>query len=136
VTDGAAGQRIKIVAGVDGLHQLDSEPVGGGDSTVRQCGCLAHGSPPGAIKVPGSARGANRDRLTRSPDGCHDSATTNLTLLCRYHHHNFASKGWHCQINPDGLPEWRPPWWIDKTRTPMINTRIRSTLAARHHRRQ
>ena len=33
----------------------------------------------------------------------------NLTLLCRYHHHNFASRGWDCQINPDGLPEWRPP---------------------------
>ena len=60
----------------------------------------------------------------------------NLTLLCRYHHHNFASKGWHCQINPDGLPEWRPPWWIDRTRTPMINTRIRGTLAARQYRRQ
>jgi hypothetical protein len=58
----------------------------------------------------------------------------NFTLLCRYHHHNFASRGWDCQINGDGLPEWSPPWWIDKTRTPMINTRIRSTLAARYHR--
>ena len=68
-----------------------------------------------------------------------DGGTTdldNLTLLCRYHHHNFASKGWDCAINTDGLPEWRPPWWIDKTRTPMVNTRIRSALAARHHRRQ
>ena len=60
----------------------------------------------------------------------------NLTLLCSYHHHNFASKGWHCQINPDGLPEWTPPWWIDRTRHPMINTRIRGTLAAKAHRRQ
>ena len=60
----------------------------------------------------------------------------NLTLLCRYHHHNFASKGWHCQINPDGLPEWSPPWWIDRSRTPLINTRIRGALAARYHRRQ
>ena len=41
----------------------------------------------------------------------------NLTLLCPYHHHNFASRGWHCQINPDGLPEWRPPNWVDR-RTP------------------
>jgi hypothetical protein len=57
-------------------------------------------------------------------------------LLCRYHHHNFASKGWHCHINADGLPEWSPPWWIDRSRTPMINSRIRGTLAARHHRRQ
>ena len=60
----------------------------------------------------------------------------NLTLLCRYHHHNFASRGWKCEINPDGLPEWTPPWWIDRTRTPIINTRIRGTLAARTHRRQ
>ncbi len=60
----------------------------------------------------------------------------NLTLLCRYHHHNFASKGWECAINPDGLPEWRPPWWTDRNRTPLINNRIRSQLAARQHRRQ
>jgi hypothetical protein len=60
----------------------------------------------------------------------------NLTLLCRFHHHNFASKGWDCEINGDGLPEWRPPWWIDRSRTPLINTRIRGTLTARHHRRQ
>ena len=66
----------------------------------------------------------------------HNSETRNLTLLCRYHHHNFASKGWDCRINGDGLPEWIPPWWIDRTRTPLINTRIRSTLTARQHRRQ
>ena len=60
----------------------------------------------------------------------------NLTLLCRYHHHNFLAKGWDCQINPDGLPEWRPPWWIDRERKPMINNRIRSALAASAHRRQ
>ncbi len=54
----------------------------------------------------------------------------NLTLLCRYHHHNFLSKGWDCTINADGLPEWRPPWWIDRDRKPLINNRIRSALAA------
>jgi hypothetical protein len=60
----------------------------------------------------------------------------NLTLLCRYHHHNFLGKGWDCQINPDGLPEWRPPWHIDRQRRPMINNRIRSSIAAQTHRRQ
>jgi hypothetical protein len=60
----------------------------------------------------------------------------NLTLLCRYHHHNFASKGWDCAINGEGLPEWRPPWWIDRQRRPMINNRIRGALAAKAHRRQ
>ena len=37
----------------------------------------------------------------------------NLTLLCRYHHHNFFAKGWECRINDQGLPEWLPPWWIE-----------------------
>jgi hypothetical protein len=49
----------------------------------------------------------------------------NLTLLCRYHHTNFLQKGWTCRINPDELPEWIPPWWIDQdqraTSTPASN---------------
>ena len=60
----------------------------------------------------------------------------NLTLLCRYHHHNFLAKGWDCEINPDGLPEWRPPWWVDRERKPMINNRIRSAMAAASSRRR
>ena len=60
----------------------------------------------------------------------------NLTLLCRYHHHNFHGRGWTCRINDDGLPEWTPPRWVDPAQTPMINHRITSTLAARQHRRQ
>ena len=61
----------------------------------------------------------------------------NLTLLCRYHHHNFLAKGWECEINPDGLPEWRPPWYLDRERRPMINTRILGAIsAARVNRRQ
>ena len=60
----------------------------------------------------------------------------NLTLLCRYHHHNFLARGWDCEINPDGLPEWRPPRWVDPERRPLINNRIRAGLAAAGHRRQ
>jgi hypothetical protein len=48
----------------------------------------------------------------------------NLTLLCRYHHHNFLTKGWTCQLNPAGLPEWRPPRWLDPQQKPILNTRI------------
>jgi hypothetical protein len=55
----------------------------------------------------------------------------NLTLLCAYHHHNFLRRGWDCVINSDGLPEWRPPRWIDPHRQPMINNRIRSANASR-----
>jgi hypothetical protein len=49
----------------------------------------------------------------------------NLTLLCRFHHSHFLQKGWTCQMNGDGLPEWIPPWWIDPEQRPQINTRIR-----------
>jgi Domain of unknown function (DUF222)/HNH endonuclease len=52
----------------------------------------------------------------------------NLTLLCRYHHHNFAGRGWTCRINRDGLPEWRPPRWLDRQQRPMVNSRIAAHL--------
>ena len=42
----------------------------------------------------------------------------NLTLLCRYHHHNFAARGWTCRINAHGLPEWTPPRWSTATNDP------------------
>jgi len=48
----------------------------------------------------------------------------NLTLLCRYHHHNFASRGWTCELGDDRLPRWRPPLHLDRARTPLLNTRI------------
>jgi hypothetical protein len=64
----------------------------------------------------------------------------NLTLLCRYHHTNFLQKGWTCRINTDGLPEWIPPWWIDRNQRPQINARIRRLHAQRgdllQHRRR
>ena len=53
----------------------------------------------------------------------------NLTLLCRYHHHNFLSRGWTCHLNTDGLPEWTPPRWLDRTQQPLINTRIQARAA-------
>lgn len=49
----------------------------------------------------------------------------NLTMLCRYHHTHFLQRGWTCRINPDGLPEWIPPRWIDPHEQPHINARIR-----------
>jgi hypothetical protein len=50
----------------------------------------------------------------------------NLTPLCRYHHTHFLQKGWTGRINADGLPEWRPPRWIDRAQRPQINARIRT----------
>ena len=59
----------------------------------------------------------------------------NLTLLCRYHHHNFAQRGWTCELNQHRLPAWRPPRWVDPTQRLIINTRITTAHTARHLRR-
>jgi hypothetical protein len=55
----------------------------------------------------------------------------NLTLLCRYHHHNFASRGWTCRMNSDRLPEWIPPTWVDRQQVPLLNKRITAARLAR-----
>ncbi|HEX7210607.1 MAG TPA: DUF222 domain-containing protein [Propionibacteriaceae bacterium] len=55
----------------------------------------------------------------------------NLTLLCRYHHTHFLQRGWTCQINADGLPEWLPPWWIDSDQRRRVNSRIQRLNAQR-----
>jgi Domain of unknown function (DUF222)/HNH endonuclease len=83
----------------------------------------------------------------RAPEWCErhhiiewvDGGTTdldNLTFLCRYHHHNFASRGWRCQINPDRLPEWIPPRWIDRNQQPLINSRILAHLKGTRQQRR
>ncbi len=48
----------------------------------------------------------------------------NLTLVCAFHHHQFAKRGWQCQINSDGLPVWIPPRWMDPQQRPILNHRI------------
>ena len=53
-----------------------------------------------------------------------DTNIGNLTLVCAYHHHNFAQRGWQCHINADGLPVWIPPKWIDPAQRPILNARI------------
>ncbi len=91
-------------------------------------------------------RGCSFPGCDRAPEWCErhhivewvDGGKTdldNLTLLCRYHHHNFASRGWTCRLNTDGIPEWRPPRWLDRDQKPLINSRIAAHLAARAPRR-
>ncbi len=48
----------------------------------------------------------------------------NLTLLCRYHHHNFAARGWTCHLGEDRLPVWIPPRLVDREQRPLRNARI------------
>jgi hypothetical protein len=44
----------------------------------------------------------------------------NLTLLCGFHHREFARRGWHIQMRA-GHPWWIPPKWIDPHQTPIRN---------------
>ena len=64
-----------------------------------------------------------------------ETNVNNLTLLCRYHHHNFTSRGWTGRINSDGIPEWTPPRSVDRDQKLIINTRITAMHAARMNRR-
>ncbi len=50
---------------------------------------------------------------------------TNLTLVCRFHHHYFEQSGWVCRINSDGLPAWIPPTWLDRAQKPILHSRIK-----------
>ena len=45
----------------------------------------------------------------------------NMCLLCRYHHREFAARGWEVFMR-DGVPHWRPPPFIDPDRRPVRNT--------------
>jgi hypothetical protein len=87
-------------------------------------------------------RGCSFPTCDRAPEWCErhhvvpwieggPTDLNNLTLVCRYHHHNFATRGWTCRINPDGIPEWTPPRWLDRDQNPLINARIQAALTAR-----
>jgi len=45
----------------------------------------------------------------------------NLTLVCSYHHRNFAHAGWQAHI-ADGVVWWTPPAWVDPERRARRNT--------------
>jgi hypothetical protein len=55
-------------------------------------------------------------------DHCRGGPTTleNGTLLCGYHHRNFAQQGWTCHMQA-GIPHWTPPRSLDPTRRPRRN---------------
>ncbi len=46
------------------------------------------------------------------------TAINNLVLLCPAHHSAVHHQGWTVTLDGDGLPTFRPPPWIDPTRTP------------------
>lgn len=92
-------------------------------------------------------RGCSFPGCDRAPEWCErhhivewvDGGFTdvdNLTLLCRYHHHNFAGGGWTCRMNADQLPEWMPPRWVDRSQRPLVNSRVLAHLPSWRQRRR
>jgi hypothetical protein len=55
-------------------------------------------------------------------DGGHTDID-NLTLVCGYHHRNFARMGWTCRF-VSGIPEWIPPRHVDPDQQPRRNSRF------------
>jgi hypothetical protein len=51
------------------------------------------------------------------------TALHNLALLCGAHHDAVHHHGWTVTIDPDGLPTYQPPPWIDPTTQPQRNHR-------------
>ncbi len=51
----------------------------------------------------------------------------NLTLVCGFHHREFAKRGWSCAML-DGVPHWIPPAFLDPHQTPRRNTTHRPDL--------
>ena len=82
---------------------------------ARDAGC----SFPGCTRPP---EYCERHHITAWVDGGLTDLS-NLTLLCAYHHHHFAARGWTC-LMIDGLPAWKPPKWIDHEQKPIRNARI------------
>jgi hypothetical protein len=50
-----------------------------------------------------------------------ETSCANCVLLCGAHHRTVHHDGWDVVIAPDGLPEFRPPPWIDPQRQPRRN---------------
>ena len=53
------------------------------------------------------------------------TAVENLVLLCGIHHSTIHHQGWTVSIDPDGLPSFHPPPWIDPGQSPRRHHRYR-----------
>ena len=94
-------------------------------------------SRPQTLALTARDHGCSFPGCDRSPEWCErhhvvawiDGGTTdlnNLTLLCRFHHHNFASRGWTCRINRSRPARMDP--------TPLGRPRANTDDQPPHHR--
>lgn len=88
---------------------------------LRDGGCAF----PGCTRPP---RWCQAHHIVHWVDGG-ETAAGNCVLLCGSHHRAVHHHGWDVCIGADGLPEFRPPGWIDPERAPRRN--LTATLHAR-----
>jgi hypothetical protein len=50
----------------------------------------------------------------------------NIVLLCKRHHGEVHYRGWEVRLGADRLPEFLPPVWVDRLRTPRRNPHCRA----------
>jgi hypothetical protein len=84
---------------------------------------LALAARDGGCSFPGCARPAAWTEVHHVTDWA-DGGNTDIDqmcLLCRYHHREFARRGWQVVMD-DGIPHWIPPPWLDPHRKPIRNT--------------
>ncbi len=90
-------------------------------------------------------RGCAFPGCNKPPSACHAhhiipwwmggvTALRNLVLLCP-HHHNIVEPSrlpnadrWTIELRPDGVPQVRPPAYVDRARAPRIHTRFLALL--------
>ncbi|MBE7163110.1 MAG: DUF222 domain-containing protein [Williamsia herbipolensis] len=71
---------------------------------------------------PGCCRRARNSQLHHIQHWAHlgETEPDNLVCLCRYHHDLVHHSGWEVEM-VDHMPWFRPPAWLDPTRTPRHN---------------
>src|SRR5689334_17729488 len=130
----AHGGRISVPQALRIAAEADIVPVVVGDAG----GVLGYGLTRRTASIGQRRALAARDPgcsfpgCDRPPDWCEtnhvipwvDGGRTdlpNLTLACGFHHREHRKRGWTCQMTA-GVPDCRPPRWIDHTQTARRNT--------------
>jgi hypothetical protein len=88
------------------------------------------------LRPPASGKRPDRCGIPRNqaPKWCHvhhiwhwadggPTSCANAVLVCGHHHRVIHHHGWDVHIQPDGLPSFYPPAWIDPDRAPRRNHR-------------